>query len=229
MHWCFLFQVVLLELCPCSGVGDTRASSRGKQHSVTTLLPTTSLPMASVPKSNSAADERSQRSGRGSLSNRVAAQADFVTIENPFLHLCYAIPLSIIFGFLMYLHRHSRPPHGHWVSPYPIIVPERIECRPKLGLTAEVLDQRCPVQIFGACTNEFNGQDACDGEEYVCAICLVALAVGDEVRALSCPANHSFHAACVDAWLLRPSFTMSVSCPLCRHSLAGPEDCIAAI
>uniref|UniRef100_A0A8C4P7A5 RING-type domain-containing protein n=1 Tax=Dromaius novaehollandiae TaxID=8790 RepID=A0A8C4P7A5_DRONO len=43
-----------------------------------------------------------------------------------------------------------------------------------------------------------------------CVICMLELARGDPVRFLPC--LHVYHAACIDAWLLR-SFT----CPSCME------------
>lgn len=43
-----------------------------------------------------------------------------------------------------------------------------------------------------------------------CAVCLESFQIGDKCRLLP-TCNHSFHAQCVDTWLLRTPF-----CPICR-------------
>lgn len=48
-----------------------------------------------------------------------------------------------------------------------------------------------------------------------CAVCLDNLKVGDKCRLLP-QCNHSFHAECVDLWLLKISI-----CPICRATAGG--------
>ncbi|MQM08129.1 hypothetical protein Taro_040982 [Colocasia esculenta] len=50
-------------------------------------------------------------------------------------------------------------------------------------------------------------------DESQCAVCLSAFAEGEDVRRLP-KCGHSFHAACIDAWLCARA-----SCPLCRASV----------
>ncbi|WOL12125.1 hypothetical protein Cni_G20890 [Canna indica] len=51
-----------------------------------------------------------------------------------------------------------------------------------------------------------------------CAVCLESFQVGERCRLL--PAcRHSFHAQCVDSWLLKSSI-----CPICRRSADGLKD-----
>lgn len=45
-----------------------------------------------------------------------------------------------------------------------------------------------------------------------CPICLDDFAMGNEVRSLPC--THTFHVACIDAWL-----RLNVKCPHCRSSV----------
>merc|ERR1712018_784234 len=56
----------------------------------------------------------------------------------------------------------------------------------------------------------------------VCAICVSPFRASDSVRTLPCPAagsrGHTFHAACIDQWLLSEA-----RCPLCN------ADCSAEI
>ncbi|XP_072977068.1 E3 ubiquitin-protein ligase ATL23-like [Typha angustifolia] len=48
-----------------------------------------------------------------------------------------------------------------------------------------------------------------------CAVCLESFQLGDRCRLLPV-CRHSFHAVCVDSWLLK-----SPSCPICRSSADG--------
>ena len=54
-------------------------------------------------------------------------------------------------------------------------------------------------------TGEFDGTKK--GE---CVICMMELVVGEEVRYLPC--MHTYHAVCIDDWLLR-----SLTCPTCME------------
>ncbi|MEK7070551.1 MAG: DUF4116 domain-containing protein [Patescibacteria group bacterium] len=49
-------------------------------------------------------------------------------------------------------------------------------------------------------------------EELVCPICREQ---GDILIDIGCPAKHSFHSACIAAWL-----TIKFSCPMCRQNLS---------
>jgi len=60
------------------------------------------------------------------------------------------------------------------------------------------------------------------GEERECAICLVVLAEGDELRLLPL-CGHGFHAACIDTWL-----GAHASCPSCRAAVLTCRRCGAA-
>ncbi|WOL19875.1 RING-H2 finger protein ATL74-like [Canna indica] len=67
--------------------------------------------------------------------------------------------------------------------------------------------QKLPRYEFGA------GEE--DSMRVECAVCLDNFEVGDDCRLL--PAcTHSFHAYCVDNWLLR-----SWNCPVCRTPAGG--------
>jgi hypothetical protein len=56
-------------------------------------------------------------------------------------------------------------------------------------------------------------------DAHVCAVCLEALAVGDESRSLPC--NHEFHTTCVAQWMAE----MKDTCPICRHEIwKSPRD-----
>ncbi|PWA86965.1 Zinc finger, RING/FYVE/PHD-type [Artemisia annua] len=55
-----------------------------------------------------------------------------------------------------------------------------------------------------------NEDDAEDVKRVDCAVCLECFKDGDKCRLLpNC--RHSFHASCIDSWLIK-----SVACPICR-------------
>lgn len=53
----------------------------------------------------------------------------------------------------------------------------------------------------------FHAQDCC-------SVCLEAITPGDLLKLLPC--GHSFHAKCIDVWLLRHDEDATPSCPLCK-------------
>lgn len=55
-----------------------------------------------------------------------------------------------------------------------------------------------------------------------CAVCLESFKTGERCRLLPV-CKHSFHAQCVDSWLLRSPF-----CPICRTSADHRKGCDAA-
>ncbi|KAI4346997.1 hypothetical protein L6164_007851 [Bauhinia variegata] len=64
---------------------------------------------------------------------------------------------------------------------------------------------------------DYKGEDSSSGPED-CAVCLENLATGDECRLLPI-CKHSFHAQCVDTWLLKTPF-----CPICRTRVGSIRD-----
>ncbi|XP_010928607.1 RING-H2 finger protein ATL74 [Elaeis guineensis] len=54
-----------------------------------------------------------------------------------------------------------------------------------------------------------------------CAVCLESFKIGERCRLLPV-CKHSFHAQCVDSWLLRSRF-----CPICRTSAEHRKGCEA--
>ncbi|KAK3005970.1 hypothetical protein RJ639_017274 [Escallonia herrerae] len=58
----------------------------------------------------------------------------------------------------------------------------------------------------------FMGKEKGNGSPVDCAVCLENFNVGDKCRSLPL-CDHSFHAQCVDSWLLRAAL-----CPICRSS-----------
>uniref|UniRef100_A0A1D1Z5Z2 RING-H2 finger protein ATL80 n=1 Tax=Anthurium amnicola TaxID=1678845 RepID=A0A1D1Z5Z2_9ARAE len=77
------------------------------------------------------------------------------------------------------------------------------------GLSREDLEQ-LPCYDFKA------GEKAGD-----CAVCLESFQSGDRCRLLPV-CRHSFHAPCVDSWLLKSSI-----CPICRTSAGGGKSGLA--
>ncbi|XP_059294868.1 RING-H2 finger protein ATL56-like [Lycium ferocissimum] len=59
---------------------------------------------------------------------------------------------------------------------------------------------------------DFQAKEKGSSSSVDCAICLDNLKVGDKCRPLP-QCNHSFHAECIDLWLLKSPF-----CPICRAS-----------
>jgi hypothetical protein len=66
---------------------------------------------------------------------------------------------------------------------------------------------RLPVHVFRA---------GASGGEQTCCICLLDFEEGDECRNLPC--FHSFHATCVDRWLVDKS-----TCPVCTREVSSAE------
>lgn len=85
------------------------------------------------------------------------------------------------------------------------------------SFSREDLDEQCPVQIFEGNAGNTDEEKGSEAPGCMCAICLAELEVGDEIRTLSCPAKHSYHAACVESWHL--SASQPFSCPFCRHAI----------
>ena len=54
-------------------------------------------------------------------------------------------------------------------------------------------------------------QNAPEGSEFNCAICLVDYTDEDDIIPLPCDDRHFFHAACITSWL-----ESNNSCPLCK-------------
>ncbi|KAK8916253.1 RING-H2 finger protein ATL74 [Platanthera zijinensis] len=76
---------------------------------------------------------------------------------------------------------------------------------PGNGLSSDDLDN---LPCFEISTQNGGGEGGADG----CALCLESFEPGDRCRIL--PAcQHSFHARCVDRWLVRSPF-----CPMCRSN-----------
>ena len=80
------------------------------------------------------------------------------------------------------------------------------------GLHPDIIET-IPRKIYSASEND----QAENGEQECCPICLLEYADGDELRVLPC--NHYMHTQCLDAWLVN-----NPSCPSCRHSLSELVD-----
>ncbi|XP_038985126.1 RING-H2 finger protein ATL74-like isoform X2 [Phoenix dactylifera] len=79
------------------------------------------------------------------------------------------------------------------------------------GLSADDLE-KLPCYDFEP------GEKGCSPIE--CAVCLESFKMGDRCRLLPV-CKHSFHAQCVDSWLLR-----SPICPMCRTSADRRKGCV---
>jgi hypothetical protein len=76
-------------------------------------------------------------------------------------------------------------------------------------LTEEQLDTVAPLRCPGL-MNVLKNSDHSYTCPDTCSVCRAEYSEKQLTRTLPC--NHSFHAACVDAWLL----TRSPTCPICR-------------
>jgi len=60
---------------------------------------------------------------------------------------------------------------------------------------------------------------ACASTALECPVCIMDIEPGEDIRVLpSC--GHSFHAGCIDLWLLRRA-----ECPLCKRDVRAPAAC----
>jgi len=101
----------------------------------------------------------------------------------------------------------------------------------RLSALQEAIEERCPAQVFGVPT-EVTDSDCQAVTTPQCAICLAGIETGDALRMLPCVAKHTYHADCIDGWLLRDSGETSpqssstvvsqLSCPLCRQAFTLP-------
>eukprot|EP00177_Eucheuma_denticulatum_P005177 GFKZ01009427.1.p1 GENE.GFKZ01009427.1~~GFKZ01009427.1.p1 ORF type:complete len:634 (+),score=85.87 GFKZ01009427.1:592-2493(+) len=66
-------------------------------------------------------------------------------------------------------------------------------------------------------TSSFGGQNKEGGEDIICVICQNSLVEGEETRTLPC--MHTYHNACIMAWLGGEDLTRHDSCPLCQQSV----------
>jgi len=81
-------------------------------------------------------------------------------------------------------------------------------------------DCLCPNQINSIPTISINEENK---EKYmidntsmpiICCICIMNLAIGDEIKVLPCNSIHSFHKSCIDKWFKHSKF-----CPTCRDNI----------
>lgn len=74
------------------------------------------------------------------------------------------------------------------------------------------LEEIAPRETFGGGDSPRTSAD-----EVLCVICQTALLPGEEVRTLPC--QHTYHDACIMAWLGGEELTRHDSCPLCQKSV----------
>jgi len=98
------------------------------------------------------------------------------------------------------------------------INPTATEVQAPRGLKKAAIETLPTVSLQAAAASRSGGA----GEERECAICLVVLAEGDELRLLPL-CGHGFHAACIDTWL-----GAHASCPSCRAAVLTCRRCGAA-
>lgn len=91
------------------------------------------------------------------------------------------------------------------------------------GRASDDVIQRLPLRTFARYSSSPLQLDRAEDNatppecEQQCHICLEDFVDGDLVRDLNC--SHSFHAHCVDVWLMEKS----ASCPLCRADVAATD------
>ncbi|KAL8471396.1 hypothetical protein ACS0TY_028882 [Phlomoides rotata] len=84
--------------------------------------------------------------------------------------------------------------------------------RGSVGSTSMSQDDIEKLPCFDFKAREIEAGSSCRSPPADCAVCLENFRAGERCRLLpSC--NHSFHAECVDLWLLRTAV-----CPICRSS-----------
>jgi hypothetical protein len=94
-------------------------------------------------------------------------------------------------------------PYAVYAAPGALITPRRRQMAALLGAGL------VPIAVFAA-TSPGASDSSSVGPR--CVVCLGDLEAGDELRALTC--GHSFHAGCVDPWLLERQ-----TCPLCKDDV----------
>lgn len=87
-----------------------------------------------------------------------------------------------------------------------------------LVLSAEKLNEICPLRCPGLNNNNKNDDDPEYSIPSECSICMEDFNNKGLFRTLPC--KHSFHAVCVDNWLLGKSST----CPICSEKLLKKEE-----
>ena len=105
------------------------------------------------------------------------------------------------------------PSVGEWLCAWLLVgsgAAERLEAAHRLSLASEVLTLDAAAAAAHA------------AHEDECIVCFSELGRGEAARRLSC--GHTFHAPCIDAWLLPPHGAARTACPVCAQPLRAPAD-----
>ena len=105
------------------------------------------------------------------------------------------------------------PSVGEWLCAWLMVgggAAERLEAAHRLSLASELH------------TLDTAAAAAHAAREDECIVCFSELRRGEAARRLAC--GHTFHAPCIDAWLLPPHGAARTACPVCAQPLRPPAD-----
>ena len=105
------------------------------------------------------------------------------------------------------------PSVGEWLCAWLMVssgAAERLEAAHRLSLASELHTLDAAAAAAHA------------AREDECIVCFSELRSGEAARRLAC--GHTFHAPCIDAWLLPPHGAARTACPVCAQPLRPPAD-----
>ncbi|CAI0410659.1 unnamed protein product [Linum tenue] len=88
------------------------------------------------------------------------------------------------------------------------------------GIDVDAVLSRFPKFVYTAADSTESSTSAVVGSSCSCAVCLADYADGDVLRLLP-DCGHTFHASCVDPWLINHRRS---TCPICRRRSAAKAD-----
>ena len=105
------------------------------------------------------------------------------------------------------------PSVGEWLCAWLMVssgAAEQLEAAHRLSLASELHTLDAAAAAAHA------------AREDECIVCFSELRSGEAARRLAC--GHTFHAPCIDAWLLPPHGAARTACPVCAQPLRPPAD-----